>query len=235
MIFFSICSKVSLKRRTHYALKLIKPGLNVSLEEQEIQLKKPTKTLRVKAQVMEMDMNQFYHSIVRVQAQDTKKSWVIDVSGAQYSIFDSCLDEKEYSKRHVAKIAATYKFGKNKATHEKLKDMKGDGALVARQGWFASGKVFSAVASWKTDTKQDFADLFGKEEGTFNEERKVLLKTIANSLNSYATDVPRVFGPDIQSTKAYMMQRSWMWQVGLCPCQDVVDMTGQVAHEHLLY
>ena len=215
---------------TAIATNLILSGTNVHLEEQDVQLKKPEKTVRVRAQLNDIIMSDFYHSIIRVQAPKGTEAWVIDVSGAQYSIFDACLGEKTYHKRFVTQTSATYKFGKNRAVYEAIKKLKGDGALMARIGLFAAAKVDKAVANWKSHTKQEFSEFFLKAEGTFNEEKKRLLKEVARSFDDYDIEVANKFSLDIKNTQKYMLRMGGGWFA----CSDVTEVTDRIMTEHLV-
>lgn len=116
-------------------------------------------------------MNKFKHSVVRVKSSNGAQSWIIDVSGAQYSIFEACLKEKIYRKRHVIDIYGAYQPGTNKAIRT-MKRMKGDGALMARIGWFAAEKIYAAISQWKINSGRPLYALMQKSEGAFLAERK---------------------------------------------------------------
>ena len=221
----------------HLPLKLYLTAsdIDVTLEEHNIQLKKPAKTVRIEAQLETLDMNKFLHSVVIVKSSDKAISWVIDVSGSQYSIFEACLPKERYYQRYVSSTSAAYKYGVNKAIFETIKNMRGDGPLLARIGWHAAKKVNAAVSDWKVQSKLSLPELLRKDERAFVRERKKLMETIKTSLSDFAADVAVAFREDIKNTYEYSRKNFWKSSMGLCPFQDVADATERISQAHRLY
>ncbi|KAJ4360631.1 uncharacterized protein N0V89_001197 [Didymosphaeria variabile] len=210
-------------------------GTGVTLEEHMLRIKKPAKTVRVDAQRKILDMSNFYHSVVRATSSDGTYSWIVDASGAQYSIFKACLTERTYRKRHVVNTLAAYRSGTNKKIYEKMKDMEGNGPLLARIGWFAVDKVRSAVLEWRTKSDFSLSSLMGKPEAIFVEGCKELVECIKVSLDNFAAEVRAKFFADIGRTMVYSQQDAWKLAIGLDPNQDVTKMMEEISKKNQLY
>ncbi|KAL1600400.1 hypothetical protein SLS60_006785 [Paraconiothyrium brasiliense] len=210
-------------------------GTGVTLEEHMLRIRNPVKTVRVNARTRDLDMSNFYHSVVRAATSDGTSSWIVDVSGAQYSIFKACLAERIYRKRHVVSTLAAYRSGTNKDIYEKMEDMKGNGPLLARIGWFAVDKVKTAVFQWRTKSGFSLSALMGKPEDIFVEGRKGLVEHIKVSLDNFAVEVRAKFSADIGRTVIYSQQESWKLGIGLGLHQDVTKMMEEISKKNRLY
>lgn len=191
--------------------------------------------VHLEASLEGLDPNQLHHSVIVVKSSEKALSWTMDVTGAQYSIFDVCLPEAMYQKRHVAATISAFEIGRKKAIFKAIKTMEGDMPLLARISLHAANKISTGISDWKAKSNFSLPELLRQEEGNFVEERKELMEAIEASLENFATDVAVRFKADIEDTDQYMTENAWKWKVGLCPYQDVLDVIGLINHTHRLY
>ncbi|KAJ4300851.1 hypothetical protein N0V90_002939 [Kalmusia sp. IMI 367209] len=206
-------------------LEMLK-GTGVALEELNVKIKKPIKRARVVAIERNLDMDQFYHSVVRVKSSDGDISWIVDVSGAQYSIFKACWDEKAYAKQHVVEFASRIKSGTNHAIYKKVATMKGNLPLITRIAWGAVDKIYAAIQKWKTTSRLSLPALMRATDAVFRQGKEQLMVGIGEALDKFVAEAD--FKVDINRTRFYESRNP------LAARQEVTKVFEEIPRQNLL-
>ncbi|KAF2276278.1 uncharacterized protein EI97DRAFT_474255 [Westerdykella ornata] len=113
------------------------------------------------------------------------KTWVIDPTGPQFSIFTPVTDRDAYWNKYVEQPIEDYDWGENKRTVSEYPQARGYNGLMGRVSWAAIREVDQALSAWKSKHETTLPKLLREPEGKFVSLRASLLSTIDDGLRAF--------------------------------------------------
>ena len=113
---------------------------------------------------IEENWPKFMHDVIRVTSVKTKKQWCIDISGAQYGIYQAFWGWEEYAKRFFTETKYVEAIGKNKSRLEKLAKIPGNPYLSYGLVGLVADHLNEAVHKWRVDSGLSLAGLIDLDD-----------------------------------------------------------------------
>ncbi|KAB2104606.1 hypothetical protein AG0111_0g7123 [Alternaria gaisen] len=163
-------------------------GLHVKIEEVSVNLKPPPHKVILTYDDGKGDSNYpgYRHEIIRVTSTKTNKAWVMDISGAQYGIYQALWSWQEYQSRFMKHVNQIYPFGTNRAFLKKLGELPGSPSMTSG----VVGKVADHLANkvnndWQATSNFSLSQLVATDEGNFTKGKLELLRFMDNVVRTF--------------------------------------------------
>ncbi|KAF2752127.1 hypothetical protein M011DRAFT_391635, partial [Sporormia fimetaria CBS 119925] len=111
------------------------------------------------------------HLVIAVSAKDNQKEWIIDPTGAQFSMFEAVMGKSEYEHRYVDKVLSHPKWGYTKKKFEAYAKERGYAGLMARISFKSMECIHQTVLSWKTAHGDLNSNLFRATDPVFQDRK----------------------------------------------------------------
>jgi hypothetical protein len=137
-------------------------GLDIKLEEVDIQLKKPVPRSTT---IVYADGRSYntgigtLHSIMRVTSATSGKSWAVDVTGKQLGINECCMTWTKYRATYVKDTKRIYKHGKLWLFFKAAQNIPGYHTLNTSINFDAADYVVQAIKKWASDEELAFSKM----------------------------------------------------------------------------
>ncbi|CAN9347424.1 unnamed protein product [Alternaria sp. RS040] len=167
-------------------------GLDVKVEEVDIFLTPRPHTVKVRQ--INDDETKLYpgyfpnyqHGVLRVTSTKTRKVWAVDISGAQYGIYQALWTWEECQYCFMENVHRVFPFGFLKSALRRMGAIQGEPTLVFR----VAGKVADCLASkvnkdWQTVSGVTLSQMVALDEENFAKRKLELLR--------FMDDVVRTF------------------------------------------
>ncbi|KAG9195746.1 hypothetical protein G6011_00867 [Alternaria panax] len=163
-------------------------GPNVKVEEVSVSLGTILRKVTVhgpSGNVVEDNWPKFLHDIIRITVIKAKKQWIVDVSGAQYGIYQAFWGRKEYEKEYRTNTRVVQAIGTNKFRLKVLANISGNPTLVYGVVGVVAGHLDKIVSGWAANCALSLASLLDLNEGYYQQASSELLRTMEVAVGTF--------------------------------------------------
>ncbi|KAI4649688.1 hypothetical protein J4E93_004008 [Alternaria ventricosa] len=141
------------------------------------------------------------HKIIRVTATKTKKQWIMDLTGAQFGIYQTFWSWEEYANKFSTKTHDVDPIGDNKAMFEKLAKNPGNPGLEHRLMRMVADHLDEVVRGWKAESGLSLAALLDLNKETYEQASSKLLQTMDLAIRAHVKT--HDYKAEFQAAQAY--------------------------------
>lgn len=124
------------------------------------------------------------HTVLEVTC-NTGKKWFIDGSGAQFGIFEPCLETRDYMARYGEIVLDSSPVGIAAHVLHQWSELPGLGMSV-RQSKSSMGAVIKGIETWELQARSKLSEISYGPEHKFKKTLNDLLEIVANSVKQFA-------------------------------------------------
>jgi hypothetical protein len=178
-------------------------GLNIKVEEVSVSLGTIPRKITVHSPFGGGDDNwpQYHHDVIRVTSIKTKKRWVIDISGAQYGIYQAFWSWEEYKNKYATSTQKAQTLGTNKARLKILAKSPGNPYLCYGLVGLVADHLDEAVNNWRMDHGVSLTGLLNLDDKEYEEASSELLRTLDDSVRTYVKT--HDYKAELQAAQSY--------------------------------
>jgi hypothetical protein len=178
-------------------------GLNIEVEEVSVSLGTIPRKITIRNPFGGGDDNwpEYKHDVIRITSIKTKKKWVIDISGAQYSIYQAFRSWEEYENKYLASTKEVHAVGTNKALLKHVAKISGNPYLCYGLVGIVADHLDEAVNNWRMDNGISLTSLLDLDDKDYEEASSKLLRTLDDSVRTYVET--HDYNEKFKAAKAY--------------------------------
>ncbi|ORX95498.1 hypothetical protein BCR34DRAFT_525451 [Clohesyomyces aquaticus] len=160
-------------------------GLNLKIEEVELQVKNPRPIKIIFSGRAVPQYNTSYsHYILRLTSP-TGKMWAIDSTGAQYGIHKAFWNWLEYSQKNIQTMKDILPFGRNRLFQKAISKFNGVGGLVYAISWDAMIPAEAAIKSWEKESGHTLSKLIASSDPEFTTQKEILVDAVRQAVKNF--------------------------------------------------